>query len=120
MTKLKLRQEVLATKYIDIRNHQWPNAYIALKSYFIYCRFQTKENCSSAIVEKRFIYELESGQYDNYFKELKKIINHPQKKQLSAINCTTFLALINATPALLAGAFIREGIAVEKRLTILI
>ena len=106
MKKLKLKKEVLEKKYIDIRDYRWPNAYIALKSYFIFCRFQAKHECHSSVVEKQFIYDLERGKYDNHFQELKRIIDHPQKRQLSAINCMTFLTLIQAEPTLLAGAFI--------------
>jgi hypothetical protein len=53
-----------------------------------------------------FIYDLENGRYDGHFKELKKIVNHPKKNQLSAINCINFLTLIQTEPTLLAGAFI--------------
>jgi hypothetical protein len=106
MRKLKLKKEVLEKKYVDIRDYRWSNAYIALKSYFIYCRFQAKHKCNSSLVEKQFICDLECGKYDYHFKELAPIVNHPQKKELVAINCMTFLTLIQAEPTLLAGAFI--------------
>ena len=112
--KLKLRKNLNTgerknPELVNLSEYYWPNAYVALKGYFLFCIFRKKYDipeCSN-VVHKKFVTDVASGVYDYQFDALRPIINHPQKRQLLAINCTSFNDLIQSNPALLAGAYIK-------------
>lgn len=91
---------------VDIRYHMWANAYIALKSYYIYCLYCNEIGNKSVWVQSKFIHELENGLYDKKYKKLKRILKHPNKGELQLIATVNFISLIKSNPVLLAGAFL--------------
>lgn len=106
--KLNYRKIHRQNETVYIGNYKWPNAYAALKGYFVYCICCHRNPAkASPEVDISFVKDVVSGVYDNAFNELKSIVEHPQKEELVAINCTSFNDLLRSNPDLMMGALIR-------------
>lgn len=105
---LKLKKVIPRKKIEDIYigDYPWPNAHVALKGLFVFCYYRAKHKVKSVHVTRDFIRDICSGTYDD-MDALRPILNHPQKNELEAIDCTTFNALIKTSPELITGAWIR-------------
>ena len=101
---LKIKERPLESE-VYIGDYPWPNAYFALKGFYLNCLFAKKMNVKNAVyVSGEFIQSVISGSYDRVFPEIGPIVNHPQKRQLKAIEGASFNHLLKTDPTLLAGA----------------
>lgn len=88
---------------IKINNFKWPNAYLALKGYYVMCSRLNSQEKNGDFITAIFIKDVCQGSYDHLL--LKSgILWHSQKSQLQKLKQVSFNHLLASNPYLLASA----------------
>lgn len=106
MRKIKIKKN-LPIENVDsiyIGDYQWPNAFDALKGFYLYFHYRERSDIKSATVHPSFIKDVVSGIYDDH-DAVKMLETAECKNALQAVACTSFNALVRSNPHLIGWAW---------------